>query len=156
MCRRLAVVDQHISVVIKDLCVQNRIGIGSFIGDRCKSGSDVDIADTFRNTAERKRLVHIIFNDRGDVEIVLYIFVTLSRTYDLSQGAYGTGVDGLLNRIAHRGGSDIPVIGVVDFLAALIFVRFVHDCGSKRNLPLVKARSVCREDLETGSRLLGS
>ena len=110
MSFRFTVIDQHIPVMIEDLSVQDRIRVGSLICDRRKSGSNVYIADTVCDTAERQRLVHIILNNRCDVEVVLYIFITFGRSDNFGKCLYGACVDGLFDRIADGCPSDIPVV----------------------------------------------
>ena len=109
---------------------------------------DIDVRTAFGDTAKRQRLVHVIFNDRGDREIIFYVFITFRRSDDLSQGAHCAGVDGLFDRVADIGRTDIPVGRVVDFLAALVIIRLVHDCRRKCDLSLVKTRPVSERILK--------
>ena len=155
MCCRRAVVDQHISVVIKNLGIQDRFRVCSAVCDGSESGCHLDILDTVCNTAESKRLDHVVIGQGRDAEILFQIFIAFSRSDDFSECLYGAGVERKFDGVTHGCCTDIFVIPVVNDLSAFVFVRFVFNRAGKCDLALIDPGTVSGQDLEAGTRLFG-
>ena len=60
---RSCVVDQNISVMIQNLCIEDRLGVCAAVCKRGKCSSQLDVVDTLGDTSEGRCLGNIILHD---------------------------------------------------------------------------------------------
>ena len=151
--RRSRIIDQNISVVVEDFCIEDRFCICPAVCDRRKRRCKLNIVYTIGDTSESHCLRNICICKGCESEF-LQIFVSCLRSDVLSECADRNGIDRVPDRIADGCSSFITFVRVVHFLSAFVFIWFVYDCICQRDLSFVQSRRVSRQNLETGTRLL--
>ena len=149
-----SVVDDHISVIVRDTCVENGLNISPVICKRGIGGSQLQVGDTVVDTAESDRLVNVVtIRQRRETELEKLIIRVLG-TAVLRDGLYCQNVDGVRDTVTYRQIALICVREpVVDIRAVRVLIRLVDNDSPKCQLSGIDRIRISCQDLECGTRL---
>ena len=161
-----SILDQNISIMIKDLCIINRFDIIAVVCNCCVCGTEFYIFDTLGNTSEGSCQVSVtpyisvgIFiclssMGQSSKSEIIQIFKTKSRG-NLFQTFDCHNVDGILDCLTDGGLAAVASCGVVNRRTVRIFIWLIHKCSSQCITFFIQSRSVSGYNFKGRTRLSG-